>query len=531
MTGWDYAVNFLLYLQCLLTVRFATGNTCSTNLTTCSVATTTGRIVGDCSNPTLYKYFSIPYAKPPIGDLRLEDPISFTQNSTVLIQGNELPSYCPQIGNSDESEDCLYLNIWSPSSLSISRPVLFWIHGGSNLLGSGSDPYFEGTKFASSQNVVIVTYNYRLGLLGYFDDNDNTNFAIKDTIMALKWVQDNISRFGGNKNLVTVFGNSSGGAIIRALMSSSKANGLFQRAIIQSDPDGYGFNERSFSNGYLTAKFLEMLGCDDKACVKTKSISDIVTAQLSVASTQINPLQYPKVNIASIIAPIIDGDLIIKDYWEYVNSGSLPSGVDTIVGFTKDEGGAAINTLLPSALTAESAINTAYYLLGVDRASYLLASNVFPFNTYTGDGRSILANISTDLLWRCPTQYISRRIVETKMRNIYLYQLNKGIQYSTNINYPLCTNAVCHQDDIPLTFGNYPSGTSTDLQSLSLSIQTAWAKFAKYGYPQTCGSISWPKALTTSNLNICQFGSNSLLASVTPNECQVFDSIKYPFQL
>lgn len=532
MLGWDYAYNFLLYLQCLVTVNQIKGNTCSINLTSCSIATTSGRIVGDCADSNVYKYYSIPYAKPPTGDLRLEDPVALIRNTSTLVQGKTLPPYCPQTNADNESEDCLYLNIWAPTSLTLSRPVLFWIHGGSNMVGSGSDPYFDGTKFAKSQDVVIVTYNYRLGLLGYFDDNTNTNFAIKDTIMALKWVQDNISRFGGNKGLVTVFGSSSGGTIIRALMSSAKAKGLFQRAIIQSDPQGYGFNKRSFSNGYLTSGFLEALGCSDKSCVKSKSVLDILIAQSSVLAQQIDPSAYPNANLASLISPVIDGQVINNDYWDYVSTGSLPAGVDTIVGFTKDEGNAAINALFTSSLTSTYATQALYYLLGVSRATSLIGSNQYQFSDYTSsDGRYLLGDVASDLFWKCPIQYIARRVTQLKKNNIYPYQLTKGIQYATNSYLPLCTGVVCHQDDIPLTFGNYLTGTSSDLKTLSTSIQSAWAKFAKYGSPQACDSVNWVKSASSSNLNICQLGSSSLAASVNSGKCSALESVQFPFQL
>lgn len=532
MFGWETAVNLLLYAQCILTFKFVEGKSCKANLTPCSVSTSTGRIVGDCSYKPIYKYLSIPYARPPVGDLRLEDPVSFTQDSTTLVNGTRLPPKCPQQGASDESEDCLYLNIWAPCEplLPQSRPVLFWIHGGSNYLGSGSDPTFDGTKFAEAEKVIIVTYNYRLGLLGFFDDGGSTNFAVKDTIKALEWVKKNIGKFGGNPNLITVFSNSSGGSIVRALMSSPSASGLFKRAILQSDAEAYGFNKRSVSNDKITSQFLNALDCADKACVKSKSVSDILQAQAQTLSLALTSGDL-SINNAYPLGPVIDGALISADYSSLLSSGTLPNKVDLLIGFTTNEAGPTINSLFTTPMPSFVIQPALSQILGAVRAQTILDAPAYQLGNGADATREYLEQIATDYYWRCSIQHnIRSAILSHSSGNAYVYELKKGIQYPTNSPFALCSNgAICHQDDLYLTFGNFDQSTPDDLKALSREIQKTWVKFAKHGNFLKCGNSIWPK-VSDQSLSVCNLGEGAVTQGNT-DRCDIIDSIQYPFEL
>ena len=143
-----------------------------------------------------------------------------------------------------QSEDCLYLNVWTPGLDDAARPVMVWIHGGAFTIGSGSEDYYNGSNLASRGDVVIVTINYRLGALGFLNlpSLGETNFGMRDQVAALKWVQANIANFGGDPGNVTIFGESAGGMSVASLMASPEAAGLFQKAIPQS---GAGHNALS----------------------------------------------------------------------------------------------------------------------------------------------------------------------------------------------------------------------------------------------------------------------------------------------
>lgn len=215
------------------------------------VTTRYGSVQGFEDNSSTFVWKAIPYARPPVGDLRWMAPQSPATWNGVR-EETDFCSMCPQFGsfmntatNQAEvlgSEDCLYLNIWRPQSTETGLPVYVWIHGGSNVQGS-AEPY-SGTEIASRSNMVVVTINYRLGILGWLTHpalrecadelTASGNFGTLDIIAALAWVRDNIAAFGGNPANVTIAGQSAGGINTLSLMISPVATGLFHRVISQS---------------------------------------------------------------------------------------------------------------------------------------------------------------------------------------------------------------------------------------------------------------------------------------------------------
>lgn len=219
-----------------------------------------GSVVGFASAYDTYGWLGIPYAAPPVAELRWRAPRAanpWSQTLEALAPGN----VCPQIGGRlagvPESqfgtvvgdEDCLVLHLWAPKSARPMQPgqsglpVMVWIHGGGNTIGYGAD--YDGSRLAGEHNVVVVAINYRLGVLGWLSheglrqagaspEDASGNFGTLDTIFALAWIRDNIAAFGGDKHNVTVFGESAGGRNIYALLDSPRAEGLFHRAIVQS---------------------------------------------------------------------------------------------------------------------------------------------------------------------------------------------------------------------------------------------------------------------------------------------------------
>ncbi len=184
----------------------------------------------------------IPYAKPPVGDNRYRPPQRPDSWSGIREATQFGPSAIQPFASGETSEDCLYLNVWSPGADSRRRPVMVWFHGGGFTVGSGSDPVFDGTSFASEGDVVVVTVNYRLGIMGflYLDEAGGDayaasgNYGILDQIAALEWVRANIEAFGGDPDRITIFGESAGARSVGLLLSLPQAEGLFHQAIIQS---------------------------------------------------------------------------------------------------------------------------------------------------------------------------------------------------------------------------------------------------------------------------------------------------------
>ncbi len=185
----------------------------------------------------------IPFAAPPVGDLRWREPMP-VKPWTGVREATNFGARCMQ-GGAGVSEDCLYINVWTPEWPSKSRkPVMLWIHGGGNFAGSSSEAIFDGESLAR-HGVVLVSANYRLGIFGFYEHPELTaeskhhasgNYGLMDQVAALKWVQQNIARFGGDPRNVTIFGESAGALDINVLMTSPLAKGLYARLIGESGP-------------------------------------------------------------------------------------------------------------------------------------------------------------------------------------------------------------------------------------------------------------------------------------------------------
>ncbi|MGB1807630.1 MAG: carboxylesterase family protein, partial [Porticoccaceae bacterium] len=231
---------------------FGTSEPVAQQLAQHSVSTSTGITQGQsfASGSSVVSWFDIPYAQPPVGDLRWRAPRELQAPEQRIVERDD--TSCVQMasryaGVSGEgmvgSEDCLYLDIKAPADFaSQNYPVMLWIHGGGNT--SGLKDYYEYDKLVARKDVVVVAVNYRLGALGWFTHpaiqdlqeglDKTSNFGLLDIIESLKWVQQNIARFGGDPSNVTIFGESAGGHNVLALLASPQAEGLFHKAISQS---------------------------------------------------------------------------------------------------------------------------------------------------------------------------------------------------------------------------------------------------------------------------------------------------------
>jgi para-nitrobenzyl esterase len=203
-----------------------------------------GRLLEDGAGAV---FKGIPFARPPVGDFRWREPMPVIPwNDTRDAGESGPPAVQPALGWNDKSaaasrEDCLYLDVWTPTGPSTARnPVMVWIHGGANVAGAGGfDPLYDGRALIS-HGAVLVVVEYRLGILGFFAHPELTresahhasgNYATLDQIAALRWVRDNIGKFGGDPENVTIFGQSAGATDVLALMASPLSKGLFHRAI------------------------------------------------------------------------------------------------------------------------------------------------------------------------------------------------------------------------------------------------------------------------------------------------------------
>jgi para-nitrobenzyl esterase len=244
------------------------------------------------SNPAVHVYKGIPYAKPPVGDLRWKKPQG-PDAWTGVKKATEFGASCMQTPYPENSpyysklgpvsEDCLYLNVWTAAKTAKDRaPVMVWIHGGGYTRGSGSTPTYDGEALAA-KGVVVVTINYRLGIFGFFahpeltkesDVHSSGNYGLLDMLAALEWVHDNIAAFGGDPKRVTIFGESAGSSAVNYLMASPLGKGLFERVIGESGAN-FGRNATLAEVEKQGVKVGEHIGAPTLAALRAKPAGEL----------------------------------------------------------------------------------------------------------------------------------------------------------------------------------------------------------------------------------------------------------------
>lgn len=315
----------------------------------------------------------VPYAKPPVGELRWRPPQpveswhgireakKFSPTAwqvmagletflTGIIEGqgwsrlrtSSIKAFTKLIPPPKQSEDCLYLNIRSSQiDPNAKLPVMVWIHGGDHQDGSASDPYYDSNALAE-KGVVLVTINYRLGLLGYYahpelsaesEQGVSGNYGTLDQIAALQWVKENIAVFGGDPNNVTIFGESAGGESVAHMLTSPLARGLFHRAIMQSPANGGQMT-------YLKQPFLDYQAVEQQGVAFAKQLGIMGTAQLAqlrqVAPQTLYDSVRKDLQVGSFY-PVIDGYVLPKSPFEAFYDGEQ-APVPLLVGSNADEG-------------------------------------------------------------------------------------------------------------------------------------------------------------------------------------------------
>ncbi|KYN36171.1 Carboxylesterase 3 [Trachymyrmex septentrionalis] len=311
------------------------------------VEVTEGILVGEVVNGYNVRYFAfrgIPYAKPPIGELRFKDPMSaepWSGERDASRYGNMALQVDVTTQEVIGNEDCLYLNVFTTKIESFEkRPVMVWIHGGGFLVGSGDANWF-GPDYIVQKDVILITLNYRLSVLGFLNLNDKVaagNQGLKDVVLALKWVQNNILKFGGNPENVTIFGQSAGAAITHCLALSPFAKGLFHKVILQSGVvlSPWAFNE-CMDHGFRLAKKLGKTTSDPKVAYEFLKTIDakILTKNAQWALRT----EEERLSFSLCFTPSLDSNspnpFFPKHPKEYINRGIH---VPFLLGFNREEG-------------------------------------------------------------------------------------------------------------------------------------------------------------------------------------------------
>ena len=439
------------------------------------------------------------------------------------------------------SEDCLFLTITSPRSVPSNGqkyPVLFWIHGGSYVAGAGDVPLYNATHFAIN-NIVTVVINYRIGILGYLASAAMSgNYGIKDQRMALQWTKTNIAAFGGDPNSITIAGESAGAISVGIHLVSPSSQGLFTRAIMQSNPFGIPLQNRV--TAAITADGVSTyLGCEseDVSCLRSKSVDAILSAQANAVDMSLTSFFSTIVALSPMVDSI--GDIPEQPALALSRKGIDPS-IQVLSGYNKDEG------ILFVYSSFESSINSNYYQIAVksifkdfsSQVSAVYPSTLIPGNS---DGRAVLSVMATDAFFHCPLRNVTKayQVSSRGAQTTYLYQFNHVLSFKPWGGRTYCYNASCHAAELPMVFNTFSDAEaslnytpSSSERVLAYAMHTAWSNFIKNGNPSTGGSISplsFPAyAASTDILSIVDVQNYATTtALIRDSYCDLWDSIGF----
>jgi para-nitrobenzyl esterase len=446
----------------------------------------------------------IPYAAAPAGDLRWRAPQPVRPWTGVRAADRVGPLCMQKINTADNgvgpppaSEDCLNLDVYAPVSRQGPKlPVMFWIHGGGYVNGSGTASLYDGTELAK-QGVVLVSINYRLGRFGFFAHPALTketpagplgNYALMDQIAALQWVKRNIAAFGGDPGNVTIFGESAGGGSVINLMISPAARGLFHKAISQSGIARIDFTYLHHANA-SGAPSAEDLGKEFAA--KLGVTADDAAALRAIPAQRIIDAGDPEYRAEG---PMIDGKI-------------LTSRADTAFARHAE---ARVPLLLGS-----NELEFAPYPGMVERFADLLEF-IAPLRArliaaYGGED-SFNTNIVSDVMFTEPARYLSR--THSLVAPVFLYRFSV-----LSARAPATIKAAPHASDRQYVFRTlksspWPTGPMDD--EAAARISAYWVAFARSGDPNGAGRPIWPK-YSSSEDQLVDFRSDRVLAEKTPN--------------
>jgi para-nitrobenzyl esterase len=478
-------------------ILLAFGSLAQEPLVQTKYGTVRGVTEGDVSS-----FKALPFAAPPVGEFRWRPPQPVKPWEGVRDASKYCPD-CPQRtwpgSTAVISEDCLYLNVWTPANASQGSklPVMVWIHGGGFTGGSGSGPDSAGDAFAK-QGVILATINYRLGRLGHFafpalseehPEEMKGSYAYMDQIAALKWIQENIEAFGGDPNNVTIFGFSAGGVSVHALLSIPEAKGLFHKAISQSGGGRDGvLTGRPISEdnsdelypvsaetiGINFAKRHGIEGTDAAALAKLRALSVDQIVDGGQENDSTGARTYPGI--------ILDGKLVVETA-ETAYKAGRQAKVPLLIGSSSAEiGGGFIN----ASKTKEELFSQFGELEAEAKAAYDPNGDK--------DFNEVLTKFTTDWGWGEPARMTARTFAEAN-QPVYMWQFG----YVPPAGRERSPYGAGHGSEVSFVFntlnarwGNQEEPTPEE-KELARIMNTYWANFAKTGNPNGNNLPEWPR--------------------------------------
>jgi para-nitrobenzyl esterase len=454
-----------------------------------SIAITERGPVRGTATATLRKFLGVPYAAPPVGKLRWRPPIDHARWFAPL-DATRFGNHCPQIasvfGAAGVSEDCLFLNVFTPNdeaeeeNNSRRHPVMVWIHGGALTVGE-SDDYIP-TRLVQLGDVIVVTINYRLGALGFLahpalsaesPDHISGNYGIMDQQFALRWVQRNISEFGGDPRNVTIFGESGGGLSVLSHLASPAAAGLFHRGIVESGAYELTLPSLADEESHGEA-FAASVGCNAQSarCLRSKSVREILANWGLFDSS-----------------PNVDGKVLPQSLDTAFLNGQF-NHVPLMQGTNHDEWRffvALLFDLSGNPITVESYPSVVEGMVGPDAAPRVLAE--YPLDKFDSPDVAVGA-IGTDSIFACPAR-IADQVLSTQVPT-FTYEFNDTNApevFLPPVSFPY---GATHASELLYLFRlTWPGRLDARQQVLSNDMIRYWTQFAKAGDPNSSGLPFW----------------------------------------
>jgi len=451
------------------------------------VAVTANGAVRGLANGAVDEFLGIPYAAPPVGALRWRPPQPVASWHGVR-EATRFAPHCPQsaspFGQASTSENCLYLNVFTPSQHvpGPGHPVMVWIHGGALVTGESND--YDPVKLVED-GVTVVTINYRLGALGFLAHpaladarGQSGDYGLEDQHAALRWVQRNIAHFGGDPRNVTLFGESAGGLSTLAQLASPEARGLFQKAIVESG--SYDLTQASLSSAEAAGEaFATAAGCPSQtaACLRSLPVSTILANQTATGYT-----------------PNINSEVLPESLKTAFATGNF-NRVPIINGTNHDEWRlfVALSELEGHPVTAANYRSMISSTLGVPPAAAAVIAAEYPLSAYASPSIALGA-VGTDAIFACPALTIDRSV--SRFVPTFAYEFNDenapenflppvsfpyGAAHATEIQYLI---------DLPTVA--FPGTLSAKQQQLAATMKRYWTNFAKRGFPSSADTPFWP---------------------------------------
>ncbi|KAJ8963469.1 hypothetical protein NQ318_018952 [Aromia moschata] len=464
-----------------------------------------GCSMSDIDGNNFFSFLGIPYARPPVGELRFKPPLPAEPWKGVrdaLEPGNRCYSRDDISRVLEGSEDCLYLNVFTkalPQSNKRLRPVMVWIHGGGFAIGSNK-PALYGPEFLMIEDIVLVTLNYRLGVVGFLSLEDPSlgvpgNMGLKDQLLALKWVQRNIASFNGDPDNVTIFGESAGAASVHYHVMSQASNGLFHKAIFQS---GVALN--SWALGFHAAvEFANFIG---------HNVSDEKEALEVLKNTPVEVLYENQEKFMEMVdargrpfSPVVeypnDTAFITKNAIDLIKAGQY-NKVPMIIGFNTREGmlfdvfkvlarlgGKEVKSPPPDSEEAILSLLKVRKESEVSQIIYRRIKEVYFKSADVEDDGRILAS---DIYFTAEIIAAIKNHLETSQENVYVYRMSlvAGLNFLKNLTHLNHLPGVCHADDLGYLFKSVvtPEVKPGSLEDVSLRrFVKLWTNFAKFSNP------------------------------------------------